>query len=78
MSDLHRRCTVAALRLPAGPESGALEMRRDCIKASWEKGQIPNVMAGMEREMPEQGKEVGRWIPRTAVTGECECSVSPR
>jgi hypothetical protein len=78
MSELHRGCTVAALRLPAGSESVALKMRWNCIKPSWEKSQIPNVMAGMEREMPEQGKEVGRWIPRTTVTGACECSVSPR
>jgi hypothetical protein len=78
MSDLHRRCTVAALRLPAGPESVALKVRWNCIKASWEKSRIPNVMAGMEREMPEKEREADRWIPRTTVIGARECSVSPR
>jgi hypothetical protein len=78
MSELHRRCTVAALRLRADPKSVALEMRWNCIKASWEKSRILNVMEGMERRMPEQGKEASRRISRTTATGACERPASSR
>jgi hypothetical protein len=76
ISDLHRDCTVSALSL-SDPGSVALEVRRNCISASWEKGWIPNVMAGMERKMPEK-REAGHWTFRMTAMGACEPTASSR
>ena len=53
-------------------------MRRNCINASWEKGRIPDVMAGAERKMPEKKREADRWVSRTTATGACERPASSR